>query len=37
MAFIKNVIYGMILMDIYKGAELNGCKRNTNAFDSVTQ
>jgi|GEM_PF-745699 hypothetical protein len=37
MAFIKDVIYGMILMDIDEGAELNGCKTNTNAFDSVTQ
>ncbi len=37
MAFIKDVIYGMISMDIDEGAELNGCKTNTSAFDSVTQ
>ncbi|ACA38615.1 hypothetical protein Bsph_1003 [Lysinibacillus sphaericus C3-41] len=37
MTFIKDVMYGMILMAINEGAELNGCKTNTNAFDSVTQ
>jgi hypothetical protein len=37
MAFVKDVLYGMILLDIDEGAELNGSKTNTNAFDSVTQ